>query len=172
MRAEFLILRFIHVVGAIIWVGGATFVAFFLIPAVAANRQLMPQVMGALQRRRVFEIIPAVGLLTILAGVRLLWIDSAGFAESYLETGVGRAFSVGGSAGILAWLLQVFVARPTGVRLGTVAARLAESPAENERVHLGAEAARLRRRNMIGTLGAVLFGLFAATAMSVARYVR
>jgi uncharacterized membrane protein len=171
MRAEFLTLRFIHVVGAIIWVGGGAFVAFFLIPAFVGNRQLMPQVMGALQRRRVFEIIPAVGLFTILAGVRLLWIDSAGFAESYLHTSVGRAFSIGGSAGILAWLVQVFVARPAGVRLGTIAARLAESPAEDERDRLGAEAVRLRRRNMIGTLAAVLLGLFAAAAMSIARYV-
>jgi uncharacterized membrane protein len=170
MRAEFLVLRFVHVVGAIIWVGGGAFVAFFLIPAFVGNRQLMPQVMGALQRRRVFEIIPTVGLFTILAGVRLLWIDSAGFAESYLHTGVGRAFSIGGTAGIIAWLVQVLVATPAGTRLGRIATRLAESLPEDERGRLGAEAVRLRLRNMIGTLGAVLFGLFAAAAMSIARY--
>jgi uncharacterized membrane protein len=171
MHAEFLILRFIHVVGAIIWAGGGVFVAFFLIPAFVGNRQLMPQVMGALQRRKVFEIIPTIGLFTILAGVRLLWIDSAGFAESYLHTGVGRAFSLGGSAGIIAWLVQVFVARPAGVKLGTIAARLGESPPPDERDRLSADAIRLRRRNMIGTLTAVLLGLFAAAAMSIARYV-
>jgi uncharacterized membrane protein len=171
MHAEFLILRFIHVVGAIIWVGGGVFVAFFLIPAFVGNRQLMPQVMGALQRRRVFEIIPTIGLFTILAGVRLLWLDSAGFAESYLHTSVGRAFSIGGTAGIIAWLVQVFVARPAGVRLGIIAARLGESPPSGEQERLTAEAVRLRRRNMVGTLAAVLFGLFAAAAMSIARYV-
>jgi uncharacterized membrane protein len=170
MHAEFLILRFIHVVGAIIWVGGGAFVAFFLIPAVALNRQIMPQVMDGLQRRRAFVALPTVGLFTILAGVRLLWIDSAGFQESYLHTGVGRAFSIGGAAAIIAWLVQVFVSRPAGVRLGAIAAQLATSSVAADRDRLSAEAQRLRRRSEMATLAAVGFGLLAAAAMSIARY--
>jgi uncharacterized membrane protein len=171
MRAEFLVLRFVHVVGAIIWVGGGVYVAFFLAPALGANRQVMPQVMEGLQRHRAFTVIPTVGLLTILAGVRLLWIDSAGFAESYLQTGPGRTFSVGGSAAIIAWVLQVVVARPAGVKLGAIAAQLAASPPADERDRLSAQVNRLRRRNNVGALGAVVFGLIAAAAMAVARYV-
>ena len=170
MRAEFLVLRFVHIISGIIWVGSGAFVAFFLIPALATNRQLMPQVMEALQRRRVFIIVPTAGLLTILAGVRLLWIDSAGFAESYMRTGSGRTFSVGGAAAIIALLLQVFVALPAGVKLGAIAAQLAASPPANERERLGAAAERLRRRNAMASLAAVLFGLLAASAMAIARY--
>ncbi|HEY8831706.1 MAG TPA: hypothetical protein VIM21_04300, partial [Gemmatimonadaceae bacterium] len=171
MHAEFLVLRFVHIVFGIVWVGSGVFTAFFLIPALAANRQLMPAVMEGLQRRRMFIIVPTAGLLTILAGVRLLWIDSAGFAESYMQTGPGRTFSVGGTAAIIALLLQVFVSIPAGVKLGVIAAQLAASPPANERDRLSAEAERLRRRNGMGTLGAVLFGLFAASAMAIARYV-
>lgn len=171
MRAEFLVLRFVHIVSGIIWVGGGVFVAFFLMPAVAANRQIMPQLMEGLQRRKVFIILPTAGLLAILSGVRLLWIDSAGFADSYMATGPGRTFSVGGAAAIIALLLQVFVSRPAGVRLGALAAQLAASPPANERERLSAEAERLRRRNAIATLSAVLFGLLAASAMAIARYV-
>ena len=54
MGAEFLVLRFVHIVSGIIWVGSGVFVAFFLIPAVANNRQIMPPLMEGLQRRRVF----------------------------------------------------------------------------------------------------------------------
>lgn len=171
MRAEFLVLRFVHIVSGIIWVGGGAFVAFFLVPALAANRQLMPQVMAGLQRRRVFIILPTAGLLTVLAGVRLLWIDSAGFAESYMQTGPGRAFSVGGAAAIIAFLLQVLVAVPAGAKLGRIAAQLGPSPSPDERERLSAQVNRLRRRNAMGTLWAVLFGLFAASAMAIARYV-
>jgi uncharacterized membrane protein len=171
MYAELLVLRLIHILGAITWVGSGIFVAFFLIPALATNRQLMPQIMEGLQRRGVFVIVPTAGLLTILSGVRLLWIDSAGFAESYMQTGPGRAFSIGGTAAIIAWLLQVFVARPAGVKLGTIAARLGGSPAAEERDRLTAQADRLRRRNAMATLAAVVFGLLAASAMAVARYV-
>jgi len=139
MRAEFLVLRLIHIIGGIVWVGSGVYTAFFLIPALAANRQLMPAVMEGLQRRRMFIIVPTAGLLTILAGVRLLWIDSAGFAESYMQTGPGRTFSVGGTAAIIALLLQVFVSIPAGVKLGVIAAQLAASPPANERDRLSAE---------------------------------
>jgi uncharacterized membrane protein len=171
MRAEFLVLRFVHIISGIMWVGSGIFVAFFLIPALAANRQLMPAVMEGLQRRRVFIIIPTAGLLAILSGVRLLWIDSAGFADSYMQTGPGRTFSIGGTAAIIALLFQVLVSRPAGVKLGAIAAQLAGSPPANERERLNAEANRLRRRNAMATLAAVLFGLLAASAMAIARYV-
>ena len=170
MHAEFLILRFIHVVGAITWVGGGIYVAFFLIPALLPNPSLIPQVMEGLQRRKVFVILPTIGLLVVLSGVRLLWIDSAGFNDSFLATGPGRTFSVGGGAGIIAWLIQVFVQRPAGARLGRIAATLAASPTPEERQRLTADADRMRRRNSMGVLWAVIFGLIAATAMSVARY--
>ena len=170
MRAEFLVLRLIHIIGGIVWVGSGVYTAFFLIPALAANRQLMPGVMEGLQKRRVFIIVPTVGLVTILAGTRLLWIDSAGFAESYMQTGPGRTFSIGGTAAIIALLLQVFVSRPAGVKLGKIAAQLAASPAATDRDRLNAQAERLRGRNAMATLGAVLFGLLAASAMAIARY--
>lgn len=170
MRAEFLVLRLVHIIFGIIWVGSGVFAAFFLIPALAANRQLMPAVMEGLQKRRVFIIVPTAGLLTILAGVRLLWIDSAGFAESYMQTGPGRTFSIGGTAAIIALLLQVFVSRPAGAKLGAIAAQLAASPPAPERDSLNAQAERLRRRNAMATLATVLFGLLAASAMAVARY--
>lgn len=171
MHAELLVLRFIHIVSGIIWVGSGVFVAFFLIPSLAANRQLMPQVMEGLQRRHALVILPTAGLLAILSGIRLLWIDSAGFADSYMQTGPGRTFSIGGTAAVIALLLQVFVSRPAGMRLGRIAAQLAASPPENERARLSADADRLRRRNAMATLAAVLFGLLAASAMAVARYV-
>ena len=171
MRAELLAMRFVHIISGIVWVGSGVFVAFFLIPALAANRQIMPQLMEGLQRRRVFIILPTAGLLAILSGVRLLWIDSAGFAESYLATGAGRTFSLGGAAAIIALLLQVFVSRPAGLKLGTIATQLAASPPANDRERLTGEADRLRRRNTVATLAAVLFGLLAASAMAIARYV-
>ena len=170
MHAEFLLLRFIHVVGAIVWVGGGAYVAFFLIPALLPNPSLIPQVMEGLAKRKVFAILPTVGLLVVLSGVRLLWIDSAGFDESFLSTGAGRTFSIGGTAGILAFLVQVLVQRPAGARLGQIAATLAGNVSPEERQRLTSEADRMRRRNSWGVQAAVGFGLLAATAMSIARY--
>lgn len=170
MLAELLLLRFIHVVGAIAWVGGGVYVAFFLIPALVPNPALIPQVMDGLAKRKVFVILPTIGLLVVLSGIRLLWINSAGFSESYLSTGPGRTFSIGGTAGILAFLIQILVQRPAGAKLGKIAAALAASPSPEERQRLTAEADKLRRRNSFGVQAAVGLGLLAATAMSIARY--
>ena len=87
-----------------------------------------------------------------------------------MQTGPGRTFSIGGTAAIIALLLQVFVSRPAGVKLGAIAARLAASPPPNDRERLVVEAERLRRRNAMATLATVLFGLLAASAMAIARY--
>jgi len=81
-----------------------------------------------------------------------------------------NVFSIGGTAAIIALLLQVFVSRPAGVKLGKIAAQLAASPAATDRDRLNAQAERLRGRNAMATLGAVLFGLLAASAMAIARY--
>jgi hypothetical protein len=170
MRAELLILRLVHILTGITWVGSGIYVALFLIPALMANRQLMPQVMEGLQRRRAFVILPTLGLLTLLSGIRLLWIDSAGFADSYMQTGPGKTFSLGGTAAIIAFALQVFVARPAGAKLGAIAAELAASSAATDRERLSAQADRLRKRNAMATLAAVVFGVLAASAMAVARY--
>ena len=170
MHAEFLVLRLIHVVGAITGVGGGIYAAFFLIPALRETPAVIPQIMDSLQRRKVFVILPTIGLLVVLSGIRLLWIDSAGFAESYMSTGPGRTFSVGGTAGILAFLIQVLVQRPAGVKLGKIAAALQASPTPEERQRLAAEADRLRRRNGAATQAAVGFALIGAAAMSIARY--
>src|SRR5689334_18418168 len=147
MHAELLLLRIIHVVGAIVWVGGGVYVAFFLIPALLPIPTVIPQLMDSLSRRKVFVILPTIGLLVILSGIRLLWIDSAGFDESFLSTASGRTFSIGGTSGIIAFLVQVLVQRPAGARLGKIAATLAGNVSAEERQRLTSEADRMRRRN-------------------------
>ena len=170
MAAEILILRLIHILGGIFWVGGGILAAFFLVPAIAGT-PAMPQVMEGLQKRRLFIVTPVVGVLTVLSGIRLLWIDSAGFDDSYMATGPGRTFSIGGTAALIALLIQLFVARPAAVRLGAIAAKMAANPPTEERQRLAVEIEKLRKRNGIATVSAVSLGIIAAAAMSIARYV-
>jgi uncharacterized membrane protein len=169
MAAEILVLRFVHILSAIAWLGSGIFAAFFLIPAIAGT-PVMPQVMDALQKRRLFVVIPTMGLLTVLSGLRLLWIDSVGFDGSYFSTATGRTFAIGGLLAILAFLVQVFVSRPAGAKLGALAAALSQSPSPEERQRMNAQIDSLRRRNAAATHAAVGFGLLAATAMAIARY--
>ncbi|HST07996.1 MAG TPA: hypothetical protein VLJ83_07470, partial [Gemmatimonadaceae bacterium] len=96
MYAELLTLRLIHILSAIIWLGGGILTTFFLIPAISGSPTAMAELMAGLKRRRFFIFQPMFATLTILSGLRLLWIDSAGFAGSYFDSFTGKAFSWGG----------------------------------------------------------------------------
>jgi uncharacterized membrane protein len=171
MRAELLVLRLIHILSGIMWVGSGVYTSFFLVPALSSSPAVMGQVMAGLQRRGLFLVLQIVAALTILSGLRLLWIDSAGFEASYFATGTGRTFSISAGAAIIAAVLSFGVARPAMVRAGAIAASLGPAASTSDRERLTPELDRLRRRAAIASTFAVAFGLLAASGMAVARYV-
>jgi uncharacterized membrane protein len=170
MRAELLVLRLVHILSAIVWLGSAVFTGIFLIPALSGSPAVMGQVLEGLRRRRYFVVFPTVATLTILSGLRLLWIDSAGFAPAFFATGTGRTFAISGVAAIVAFILSLGVARPATVRAGGISALLTTTPESPERERLLAELDRMRRRGAMATSLAVGFGIVAAAGMAVARY--
>jgi len=171
MRAEILVLRLIHILSAIVWLGSGIFTALFLIPALSGSPAVMGQVLAGLQRRRYFVVFPIVASLTIVSGVRLLWIASAGFAGAYFATGTGRTFAISGLAAIIAFVLSLGVARPAAVRSGAISGQLAATPDAPERERLLGDLERARRRGGLATSFAVGFGILAASGMAIARYV-
>lgn len=171
MTAEILVLRLIHILGGIFWVGSGLFTAFFLMPALAASGPAAGQVMAGLQQRRLFTVLPIVALLTIASGLRLMWIMSAGFAPAYLASGTGRTFVWSGAAAIIAFLVSVGVARPATVRAMKLTASIATAP-DSAREGITAQLAGLRRRAMIASIIAVALVVLAAAGMATARYVR
>lgn len=171
MSAELLVLRIVHILGGIFWLGSGLFTTFFLIPALGGlGPKTAGPVMGALQQRRLFTILPLVALLTILSGIRLLHIASAGFASAYFDSRTGQTLLWSGVAAVIAFLLSIIVARPAAVRLGQLSASLPTMP-EPERAARSTEIERLRRRSGLASIVAMVFLVSAAVGMAVARYV-
>lgn len=170
MDAELLILRLVHVLGGLFWVGSGLFTTFYLMPALATAGPAAGQVMAGLQKRRLFTVLPIIALLTILSGLRLMWITSAGFSSAYLNSSTGRTLIVGGAAAIVAFVLSLLVARPAAVRSASLGASLAGMPEGEPRAAVARELAALRRRTTIASHTAVALLLLAAAAMAVARY--
>ncbi len=171
MRAEFLVLRLVHILSGIVWLGSGVFTGIFLIPALSGSPAMMGQVVAGLHRRRYFVVFPIVATLTILSGIRLLWITSAGFAPGYFATGTGRTFAISAVAGIIAFVLSLGVARPAAVRAGGISASLAATRDAPARERLLSELDRMRRRGAWATSVAIGFGILAASGMAIARYV-
>ena len=171
MHAEFLVLRLVHILSGVFWIGGGLYTFFFLGPALASTPAVMGQVMAGLQRCRVFTAQQIAAGLVLLSGLRLLMIDSAGFSGSYFATGTGRTFAIAGVFAVLAAVFNFGVARPTMERAVAVGAALAVAADAGEKARLSQQLDRLRKRGAIAGMLAVSFGLLAASGMAVARYV-
>jgi uncharacterized membrane protein len=169
MTTELIILRIVHIVGGIFWVGGVLLTTFFLIPAIATMGPAGGEVFAAIQRRKLSTYLFAASLLTVLSGLRLLWITSGGFSPAYFGTAPGRGFSTAAASALVALLLGMLVSRPAAMRAARLGSTMASAPPER-RPEIAAEIGVLRRRSaLFGTVVAVLL-VIAAAGMSVARY--
>jgi uncharacterized membrane protein len=172
MHAEILVLRVVHILSGIFWMGSGVFISFFLMPALAQSAPMAGQVMAALQQRRLFTALPIAAVLTIVSGLRLMWIMSLEFSRVYFATSMGHVLASAGGAAIVAFLIALFVARPAGMRVVTLAGLLANaaSLSESERRRIGVEMDAARRRGAAANMTAVALLVLSATGMAVARY--
>jgi uncharacterized membrane protein len=170
MTVEIFLLRIVHIVGGTFWVGSALFTSLFLAPALATSGANAGQVFAALAKRRLSTVLPVVGILTILSGLRLMWIASGGFSTSYFASPSGGTFAGSGAATMVAFLLGILVTRPSAVRAGRIGSTMATAPMER-RAGLEAELAMLRRRSALASGTAAALMVLGAAGMAVARYV-
>jgi hypothetical protein len=168
MQAELLLLRLIHIIGGIFWVGSGLFNAIFLLPVLGQVGPAAAPVMVALQKRRMTTVLPIVALLTILSGIRLMMITSSGFSRSYFAMPSGKTYAVSGLLAVVSLLLGVIVSRPAAMRMMELS-RMAAS-AETDRQRLGAEIRSLQRRAAYSSSIAIALILLSAAGMAVARY--
>lgn len=160
MSAELLVLRLVHVLGGIYWVGAGLFSTFYLAPALTASGPAVAgAVMGHMQRRHMFTVMPVVAILTILSGARLMMIVSAGDSHWFVHR-AGHVYSVSGALAVIAFLLSLAVTRPAMVKAG----KLAQSGGDPATI------AALQKRASLATMVAVVFLILAAAGMAIARY--
>ncbi len=163
------VLRLVHILTAIVWVGFALFLPLYLAPAIEEAGPEAGKVMGALQRRGLMTLLPLVALASLLSGLWLYWHVSGGFSRSYLLSGPGHVYAMSGLLAIAAYLLGILVTRPAMMRVtGAMQSLGTASPQERERLLAAVQRDRARGTTA-GRIGAVLL-ILAAAGMAVARY--
>jgi uncharacterized membrane protein len=165
---ELIVLRIIHVVGGIVWVGGGVLMAFFIAPALQSAGPAAGPIMGALQKRKFMVILPVIALLTMLSGLRLMMIMSSNFGAGYFQSPMGRTFAGAGVLAILAFVIGILVNRPTMIKLGTLQQSMASDPTSKDKI--AAEIKKLQGRMAMAGWIVTAMLLAAATGMSIARY--
>lgn len=169
MSAELVVLRLVHVLGGIAWVGFAAFNTYFLGPALGASGPAAGAVMAKLQERKLFTVLPWIALATMLSGLRLLMLTSTGFSAAYFETRGGFTYAAGGAAALVGFFIALLLTRPSMVRAGALLVqRAAASPDEQRRID--GQVARLRAKAGVSGQVSTLLLLASAAAMALARY--
>jgi uncharacterized membrane protein len=168
MQAELIVLRIVHVLCGVMWVGTAVFMGFFLAPALSTMGPAAGQVMGGLQKRKFMIVLPVVAVLTLLTGLRLMMIMSSNFGAGYFQTAMGRTFAGAGVAAILAFVVGIIVNRPTMEKMGQLQQSMASDPVSKDAI--AAEIRRLQSRMVYAGTVVTLLLIVATFGMAIARY--
>ncbi len=167
----FLLLRVIHVVAGVLWVGGVVFMTRFLLPSARAAGPAAGPMMQQLSARKLAAYTPIVAVLTVLAGIGLYWHDSAGFrSHEWLSSPSAMTFGAGGILAIVVWILGLIVIGPAGKRMTELGASMQQAggPPAPERI---AEMQAVQARMSWSTRVASVLLIATAILMAVARYV-
>ncbi len=120
MDISMIILRLIHVFSGIFWVGTAFFFVLFLEPTIKAAGPAGGTVMGRLTLTRFPMVMALASILTVAAGFLMYLFDSGGFQISWISSPSGITLTIGSLAGILAFLLGLFVQMPASARFAAL----------------------------------------------------
>lgn len=162
-----IVLRIVHIVGGVIWVGGAALFFFYLEPTI---NKLGPDaekfVDELINRRKLPMYFIAASTLTAVAGIVLYWRD---FGRIETSSSFAVALGLGGLAALVAWLggnllIPRTLDKISGIVTEMKAAGGPPSDALMARLHANQERLRL-----IGAIDLVLLA-FAVVAMASARY--
>lgn len=163
------ILRLIHIVFGVFWVGSVLFATFVLMPSVRAAGPSGMVIMKELGRRKLHVFIMVSAILTVGAGIWLMIILSGGAPGVWMRTSAGRTFGIGGGFAILAFIFGMLVNAPTAARMSAIGAAVAQRggpPTAEE----AAELQRLQSRMGMASVVVAVLLLLSTAAMAVARY--
>ncbi len=166
MNVLLIILRLIHILSGVFWVGGAVIAYFFLFPAVAATGAAGQQTMGHIVNKgRLTARLTIASMLTVLAGAALYWIDSHGFTSPWTVSAPGLGFALGAIFALVGLGYGLVVGRSFQA-LSRMAAASQGKPSPEQLSQMQAIQKRIAMASQINTFALIL----ALVCMATARY--
>jgi uncharacterized membrane protein len=168
-RTLTILLRLIHILAGVFWVGAIFLLAGFLMPTARSVGPESDRFMQHLMVRRRLPIFLGVAmLLTVISGLTMYVRMTGATHGTWASTPPGIGYGVGGLAAILGAILGGAISGPAARRLGVIGQQAAQSGGPS--VEQQSEMQRLQARATLGSrLTAGLLAL-AAGAMAIARY--
>lgn len=115
MEYYLILLRLIHIPTGVFWAGVATYLAFFILPAVKAAGPEGGKFMQQLSRTNKLPIVMMLmSTLNILSGVFLVERLSNGFGMAWITSAYGLTLTIGGVLALIAYFVGMAVNMPSG----------------------------------------------------------
>ncbi len=107
------LLRIIHIVGGIFWVGGTVVMTFFIAPTVGAIGEPGQRFVGHLMNNLKFSNrMSAAAGLTVLAGAILYWLDARA-GTAWVRSGMGIGLGIGAVFALVGMVTGIMIGRTT-----------------------------------------------------------
>lgn len=170
MNYYMILLRIIHISGAVFW-GGTTFmVAGFLTPTIEATAPESGKVMQHLAGKTRFSTIMSItATLVVISGLLMYWELSNGLNTSWITSGQGLGLTIGGLAGLIAAGIGLSVPARATKTMAAVAQEIEAQGGPPTADQMGAIQAAQARLKQGGQMTAVLL-VIAVLGMATASY--
>lgn len=165
-----IILRLLHILGGVFWVGAVWMMVGFLMPTSQASAPEGPKFMQRLFQGRLPKVMSAASGINILSGLLLYWKDSGGLRLDWITTAAGLSFTIGGVLAIIAFVLGFTVSKPAGDRLAALGKEI-QASGQPPTPEQAAEMQRLQGRLSAGAKWTAALLTIALIEMAIARYV-
>lgn len=99
MNILIIVLRLLHILAGVFWVGAAILNTFFLAPTMVATAEAGQKFVAHLvSKARLSARVTVASYITVIAGSILYWIDSQGLTSPWQRSGPGIGFGLGAVA--------------------------------------------------------------------------
>jgi hypothetical protein len=160
------LLRIIHIVAGVFWVGGTLIMSFYIVPTIGSTGEAGQRFVGHLMNNLKFSNRMAIAAgSTILAGFILYWIDSQGFTSAWMSSGAGRGFGIGAGFALIGFVFGILIGRTTKA-MAQLGAQMQGKPSPSQMTQVQA----LQKRQATFSAIAVAALVLATVFMAIARY--
>ena len=159
------LLRIIHIVAGVFWVGGSLVMTFFIGPTIGAIGEPGQKFVGHLMNNLKFSNrMAAAAGATILAGAILYGLDARA-GTAWLQSSFATGLGIGAVFALIGFVLSIMVGRTTKA-MAQLGAQMQGKPSPSQLAEMQAIQKRQATFSMASTIAIVLATIF----MAIARY--
>jgi uncharacterized membrane protein len=159
------LLRIIHIVGGVIWVGGTLTMAFFIGPTIGATGEAGQKFVAHLMNNLKFSNrMSAAAGLTILAGLILYGLDARA-GSAWVRSSFGIGLSIGAGFALIGFVFGIMIGRTTKA-IAQLGAQMQGKPSAGQLTQMQSIRKQQATYSNISAAALILAVIF----MAIARY--